>query len=91
MTAAEASLTVGIWQDSGSLGDVATNLATISRVTAQASQRGVQFLIFPECFLTGYFNREDVEADRSPSRPANGLRAASHRQKQWDCHFGRIL
>ena len=61
MTAAEAALTVGIWQDSGALGDVAANLATISRATAQASQRGVQFLIFPECFLTGYFNQEGVE------------------------------
>ena len=61
MTAAETALTVGIWQDSGALGDVAANLATISRATAQASRRGVQFLIFPECFLTGYFNREGVE------------------------------
>ena len=61
MTSAETALTVGIWQDSGALGDVAATLATISRATAQASQRGVQFLIFPECFLTGYFNREGVE------------------------------
>ncbi len=39
MTASEAILTVGVWQDSGVLGDVATNMATISQVTAQASRR----------------------------------------------------
>ena len=61
MSAAETALTVCIWQDSGALGDVAANLETISRATAQASQHGVQFLIFPECFLTGYFNQEGVE------------------------------
>ena len=61
MTAAETALTIGIWQESGALGDVAANLATISRATARASKHGVQFLIFPECFLTGYFNWEGVE------------------------------
>ena len=29
MTAPEAILTVGVWQDSGVLGDVAANMATI--------------------------------------------------------------
>ena len=61
MTTAEAILTVGVWQDSGALGDVAANMATISRATAQASRRGVDLLVFPECFLTGYFNREEAE------------------------------
>ena len=58
MTVPEAILTVGVWQDSGVLGNVAANLETISRATAQATQRGVDLLVFPECFLTGYFNRE---------------------------------
>ena len=61
MTAPENILTVGVWQDSGVLGDVAANMATISRATAQASRRGVDLLVFPECFLTGYFNREETE------------------------------
>ena len=61
MTVAQPTLTVGVWQDSGLLGDVAANMATISRATAQASRRGVHLLVFPECFLTGYFNREETE------------------------------
>ena len=61
MTVPEAILTVGVWQDSGLLGDVAANMTTISRTTAQASHRGVDFLVFPECFLTGYFNQEKTE------------------------------
>ena len=60
MTSNEPSLTVGIWQDSGKLGDIASNLAIISRITAFASRRGVDLIIFPECFLTGYFNRNEV-------------------------------
>ena len=61
MTVPGASLTVGVWQDSGVLGDVADNLATISRATSRASRRGVHLLVFPECFLTGYYNRDRVE------------------------------
>ena len=61
MTVPESVFTVGIWQDSGVLGDVAANLAIILRATAQAAQRGVHLLVFPECFLTGYYNRERVD------------------------------
>ena len=39
MTAPEAVLTVGVWQDSGVLRDVAANMATVSRATAQAPRR----------------------------------------------------
>ena len=61
MTAPEAILTVGAWQDSGVPGDAAANMATNSRATAQASRRGVHLLVFPECFSTGYYNSERVE------------------------------
>ena len=61
MTAAQTALTVGVWQDSGALGDVAANVVTISTATARASRRGVDLLVFPECFLTGYFSGEAVE------------------------------
>ena len=61
MTDVETALKVGIWQDSGVLGDVSANMATISRATAKASRRGIDVLVFPECFLTGYFNRDAVE------------------------------
>ena len=47
MTVPEAILTVGVWQDSGMLGDVAANMATISRTTAQAWRHGVDLLVFP--------------------------------------------
>ncbi len=60
MNGARAELVVGVWQDAGTPGDVAANLETISRATVQAARRGVELLIFPECFLTGYFNREGV-------------------------------
>ena len=39
MTDPEDSFIVGLWQDSGVLGDVAANMTTISQVTAQASRR----------------------------------------------------
>lgn len=61
MSVPDAILTVGVWQDSGVLEDVAANLAIISRAAAQASRRGVHLLVFPECFLTGYYNRDRVE------------------------------
>ena len=61
MIVPESVLTVGVWQDSGVLGDVAANMAIVSWATAQASSRGVDLLVFPECFLTGYYNRERVE------------------------------
>ena len=61
MSVPDAILTVGVWQDSGVLGDVAANMTTISLATAQASRRGVHLLVFPECFLTGYYNRERVD------------------------------
>lgn len=54
-------LTVGVWQACGVLGNVAANMATISRATSQASRRGVHLLVFPECFLTGYYNRDRVD------------------------------
>ncbi len=59
MTDQDASLCIGIWQDGGALGDVNANLNAIELAAAQAADRGVQLLIFPECFLTGYFNRDD--------------------------------
>ena len=61
MKGAGAKLVVGAWQDAGTPGDVAANLETISRATAQAARRGVELLIFPECFLTGYYNEVGVE------------------------------
>ena len=60
MTIMDASLHVGIWQDSGTPGNVSANIATIARASVAAAQKGIELLVFPECFLTGYFNPDEV-------------------------------
>ena len=79
MTAPQAALTIGVWQDCGVLGDVAANMETIARATAQASHCGVDLLAFPECFLTGYFNRDEVErvARQIDEHTVSALRAVA--------------
>ena len=62
MKTANPSLHVGIWQDCGIPGNVVANLATISRAAAVAARQGIELLVFPECFLTGYFNPDGVAA-----------------------------
>ncbi|MDE0305191.1 MAG: hydrolase, partial [Albidovulum sp.] len=62
MNSSECSLTLGIWQDTCVPGDVAANLAAVSGAAATAAGRGVELLVFPECFLTGYFNSGGAEA-----------------------------
>ena len=76
MTAKDPSLHVGIWQDSGAPGDVNANLATISRAAAISARRGVELLVFPECFLTGYFSPAGVAAiaDRTGRETVDCLR-----------------
>ncbi len=60
MADSEASLSLGIWQDSGIAGDIDSNLEIISEATKRASHCGVDLLVFPECFLTGYFNGDSA-------------------------------
>ena len=57
---ADAELTLGLWQDGGSPGDIAANLDRIGLAAGQARAQGVDLLIFPECFLTGYFRDRGV-------------------------------
>lgn len=75
-------LKLGIWQDSGVLGDVAANLKIIDEAAAQAKASGVDLLVFPECFLTGYYNRDDcprVAAQVTPAvRERIGAAARQH-------------
>ena len=54
------SLKIGIWQDSGISGDISSNLQIIETAAHRAKARGVELLIFPECFLTGYFGKNKV-------------------------------
>ncbi|AOV16202.1 hypothetical protein BJI67_03170 [Acidihalobacter aeolianus] len=48
-------ITVGIWQDNGITGSVERNLAIIGTAAEQAREKNVEVLVFPECFLTGYY------------------------------------
>lgn len=49
---------LGVYQGEGTYGDVAANLVIIERETKKAAIKGVELLVFPECFLTGYFGLE---------------------------------
>lgn len=55
-----ALLNIGIWQDSGTTGDVATNLSIIEKAAKQAGASNIELLIFPECFLTGYYQTTNI-------------------------------
>lgn len=50
-------------------GNPAANLETMARITRQAAAQGVEVLVFPELFLSGYFA---AEAFRQLAEPRNG-------------------
>ena len=60
-------LKLGAYQGPAVDGDVDANLATVQRVLKEAGERGVDFLCFPETFLSGYGDREVVERAAIPS------------------------
>lgn len=45
------------------LGDVQANLPVIDNAANKARLSGVEVLVFPECFLTGDYNRQDRTRD----------------------------
>lgn len=53
------ALRVGIWQGAGS-DNVPGNLALIAQAAEHARERRLELLVFPECFLTGYYRRHGV-------------------------------
>ncbi|MDW4497955.1 carbon-nitrogen hydrolase family protein [Sulfitobacter sp. D35] len=55
-----ASLHLGLWQSAGTPGDITANLAEVRRAADEAASAGVELLVLPECFLTGYFTDGDV-------------------------------
>lgn len=55
------SLKIGLWQGSGVNGNVSANLDDIERRTEEAAQRGINLLVFPECYLTGYMSNRVAE------------------------------
>jgi len=65
----DGGLTLGLWQGAGQGGDPDLMIEQVETVCAQANDRGVDYLTFPECFLTGYYNPDplmDVAAKGTP-------------------------
>lgn len=62
MSDTDKEMILGLWQGVGVSGDVAANIDHINRIVRQAAVEGVELLVFPECFLTGYFTLADVSA-----------------------------
>jgi len=59
--AIDRDLVVSAYQGVCKEGDFAANLATVRDAIGIARNRGSQFVVFPECFLTGYENRDAVQ------------------------------
>lgn len=57
----EKEVMVSIYQGEHAEGDFQRNLATVDRVTSESADQGCHFLVFPECFLSGYESRDAVE------------------------------
>jgi predicted amidohydrolase len=65
--AIERDVVLSVYQGVCQEGDFAANLATVRQGVQEAQTRGSHFVVFPECFLSGYDSRESVE------RGARGL------------------
>src|SRR5690349_7930939 len=61
VSAAPGLIRIAAWQGRCVDGDADANLEAALRVVGMARERGVDFLCFPECFLSGYGSRELVE------------------------------
>jgi predicted amidohydrolase len=61
LLAIEKDVTVAVYQGEQTEGDFSRNLATVEQVTLQSTAQGCHFLVFPECFLSGYESRDAVE------------------------------
>lgn len=59
--ALEGEVALGVYQGECVEGDFAANLATVRRVVDEARTQGSQFVVFPECFLSGYASRDAVQ------------------------------
>lgn len=91
MTDRTAALTLGLWQSSGTPGDVAANLAEVAEAAPQAKPQGVDLLVFPECFLTGYFTDADVAEIAGDVEPALDQLAAIAAQHDMALVVGSYL
>ncbi len=55
MSPSDENLRLGLVQHAGSPDGVNGNLAIIEQAAAEAARRHIDLLVFPECFLTGYW------------------------------------
>ncbi len=60
MSGTDKEMILGLWQGVGIRGEVTSNIEDIQRIAIQAAAEGVELLVFPECFLTGYLASADV-------------------------------
>ncbi len=60
---------IALSQVAGTRGDIDANLDLARNVVARAADRGVGLVVFPECFLAGYYNPDSVER---LARPVDG-------------------
>jgi predicted amidohydrolase len=56
----EREVTVSVYQGEHAEGDFNKNLAVVEQVTSKCAATGCHFLVFPECFLSGYESRDAV-------------------------------
>lgn len=63
------NLTLGLWQGAGRVGDPEQLLEQIETICKDSRARSIDYLVFPECYLTGYVNPDpllDVAAKVTP-------------------------
>ncbi|MCE5272239.1 carbon-nitrogen hydrolase family protein [bacterium] len=60
LLALEHPVVISTYQGPCRDGDFAANLAVVRRVIAQALERGSDFVVFPETFLSGYDSRDSM-------------------------------
>jgi predicted amidohydrolase len=65
-SAFDGDLVISAYQGICKEGDFAANLATVRAAIGIARERGSHFVVFPECFLTGYENRDAVQRSARP-------------------------
>jgi predicted amidohydrolase len=71
------SWTIGIVQMDCVLGDVAANLARIEAHAGEATRRGADLVMFPECATTGYFLGDRIAALAEPIPGPSSVRLAA--------------
>ena len=56
----KSTLNVALWQGESNPGNVQKNVDDVARIASLAVAQSAEILVFPECFLTGYYTSADV-------------------------------